>query len=72
MSDKLFITMSLGHINLDTRMRPVPGGLVGEARSMEYDMQGNLIRDTGWQPTGSVLHWNGVDPSLFLEIEESK
>lgn len=59
MNENVIVTPLFGYFKLDTRMRPVMDGMVGEGRSMEYDMDGNLIHDTGWQPTGCRLYWNG-------------
>lgn len=51
-----------GHIRMETRMRPEGNRIIGEGRSWHYDGEGNLTKDTGWQPTGAVLIWPDEKP----------
>jgi hypothetical protein len=51
------IDILFGRIEMKSRMRPEGRKVIGEGRSWHYDLDGNLTKDTGWQPTGVVLIW---------------
>lgn len=46
-----------GHVHLESRMRPEGNKWIGEGRARHFDMNGKLVKDTGWEPTGIVLIW---------------
>ena len=46
-----------GHIKIESRMRPEGNRWIGEGRAWHYDGDGNLTKDTGWEPTGVVMIW---------------
>ena len=39
MNDNIIAVPLFGYLKLETRMRPVPGGLIGEGRSLQYDLE---------------------------------
>ena len=45
----------MGHIEFESRVRLVGNKLIGEGRIRNYDGDGKLISDTGWEPTGIEL-----------------
>ncbi len=47
--------MIFGHIVCESRQRREGNKLIGEGRSLHYDGDGKLTKDTGWQPTGVNL-----------------
>ena len=51
-----------GRIEIQTRMRPEGNRLIGEGRSLHYDGDNKLTKDTGWQATGCELIW-GDEPA---------
>jgi hypothetical protein len=51
-----------GWLNLETRMRPEGNRLIGEGRCIEYNQRGEVIRDTGWEPTGASLILDETKP----------
>ena len=60
-----------GHVKLDSRMRREGDRLIGEGRSMHYDMHGKLVKDSGWQPTGCVAYLNGYEPPRSFYVTDA-
>lgn len=55
-----------GRIELQSRIRREGNRFIGEGRSLHYDWQGKLEKDTGWQANGCELIAD--DPTLAEQV----
>ena len=68
MNDFVRLEPFFGHIEIQTRMRPVGNRIIGEGRSLDYDGDGNLRKDSGWEPTGVELYFDDLKPCKWWEF----
>lgn len=57
MSDPIRIKILYGRVEIRSRITPVPGGFIGEGRSIQYDEHEKVMNDSGWQPNGIRIYW---------------
>lgn len=57
MTEDVVVHVKYGHSTLDTRLRPEGDRLIGEGRRCDFDRDGNLEKDHGWQPSGITMGW---------------
>lgn len=65
------IEILFGHVEIKNRLRKDGDRIIGESRLLQYDRDGLLTKDTGWQPTGAVATvgwWPEYAPRRWWEF----